>query len=252
MATAASTATTTAAATTAGTTTMATAASTATTTAAATTAGTTTMATAASTATTTAAATTAGTTTMATAASTATATATASDDVCYPTYIVAGSVSVAASKALEDCFYVTSMTMNIIACVFSGIHIGVSAGSADNMDDYDWNRVISKDAAIFLDVLALLLSLAEFIAAFATSIYDCKASCTPYSRRVTTLHSMQTATVPDVIYGPNSTHGQPIIINPRMIMHQQQPGPSTAVQAETLPAYQSMVASQSQTTKQQL
>ncbi|ELU00059.1 hypothetical protein CAPTEDRAFT_195215 [Capitella teleta] len=109
--------------------------------------------------------------------------------------------------------------------------------------------------AIFLQVVALLISLAEFNVAIATSVYDCKGTCTSAQggqsyQSVQYVTMADGRTVPVVILGPNTTPGQPNMINPGMVMPQQQLGPS--VQAEAPPAYQAPTECAPQETKEQL
>ncbi|ELU03399.1 hypothetical protein CAPTEDRAFT_188949 [Capitella teleta] len=133
---------------------------------------------------------------------------------CSILYIVAGSLSVGASKTLSSCM----------------------------------------GPAVFLQVLALLVSLAEIIAAIMTAVYGCnfKAQRAQTNHIVQYINMPDGQTVPMVILGPNTTPGQPIMINPGMVMPQQQAGPSTTIQAEAPPAYQAMANSAPQEIKEKL
>ncbi|ELT99689.1 hypothetical protein CAPTEDRAFT_228928 [Capitella teleta] len=164
---------------------------------------------------------------------------------CSIFYIIAGALSIGASKTSSSCMILASMVLCIFAAISACLHVGFAAGSipfilGDN--SYLFDPKIQMGPAIFIQVLAMLISLAEFAVAITTSVYDCKATCcsTPaqanQSVQYVTLADGQT--IPVVILGPNSTPGQPIMINPGMVMPQQQPGLSTCIQTEAPPAYE--------------
>ncbi|ELU14662.1 hypothetical protein CAPTEDRAFT_201668, partial [Capitella teleta] len=99
---------------------------------------------------------------------------------CSIFYLIAGGLSIGASRTLKSCMIVSSMVLSIFAAIFSAVHLGLSAGSIPFIQDDYWydEAVIPDGLAIFLQVVALLISLAEFNVAIATSVYDCKGTCT--------------------------------------------------------------------------